>query len=190
MGASPRGNALVRDARAHRALVPSFVWRFLLRFALASIPLFVVWELWVREPYLTVLARVFATTASLAGFDLRVVATSAEELHFALGDVAWKNRFGMTAVNAVALAALLVATGGVSWKRRVRMLAVGLGLLSLTHVIGLWTDILHVHLHTRALPLADGVRALATGLGTFLFPLLIWGFLLRDTLAALRMRSR
>jgi len=188
--APARGAPARRDPGARQAIVPAFVWRFLARFALASIPLFVMWELWLREPYLAALARVFAATARVAGFDLRVITTGAVELHFELGDVGWSNRFGMTAVNTVALAGLLIATGGVSWWRRARMLLVGLGLLSLTHVLGLWTDILHVHLHTRAVALADGVRALATGFGTFLFPLLIWGFLLRDRVAALRMRSR
>jgi len=187
--AAARPARVRRDLAPHRVVIPSTVWRFLARFALASIPLFAVWELWGRAPYLNALARLFAVTARLAGFDLQVTSTSAEELHFALGDIGWSNRFGMTAVNTIALAGLLLATGGVSWRRRARMLVLGLGLLGLTHVIGLWTDILHVHLHTRARALADGVRALATGFGTFLFPLLIWAYLLRDRIAAFRMRS-
>lgn len=176
--ASDTAGGFIRD--------PGFAARFALRFALCSIPLFVVWAFWVCEPYLAGLARVFAATARWTGFDLRLLSSSATELHFALGDVAWSNRFGMTAVNAVPLAALLFATGGVSWWRRVRLVVNGLALLCLTHWLGLWTDVLHVHLHPRAAMLADGVRALVTGLGTFLFPLLIWGFLQRERLASRR----
>lgn len=157
------------------------VWRFLLRFALFSIPLFVVWELWAREPYLAALAQVFAVTGRMAGLDLRVVPSTTEELRFALGEVVWGNRFGMTAVNLVPLAALLLATGDATRWQRMRWLAIGLGLLAATHVLGLWTDILHVQLHTGAPAVANGIRALVTGLGTFVFPLSIWGiFLLRS----------
>lgn len=159
------------------------MWRFLLRFALISIPLFVVWELWARQPYLAALAQVFAASGRIAGLDLRVMPSGTNELRFALGDVVWGNRFGMTAVNLVPLAALLLATGDVTRLQRVRWLLVGLGLLAATHVLGLWTDILHVQLHTRATTVANGIRALVTGLGTFVFPLLIWGILRRDRIA-------
>jgi hypothetical protein len=122
---------------------------------------------------------VFAGTGRIAGFDLRVVLTSPHELRFALGEIVWGNRFGMTAVNVVPFAALVFATSGISRSKRARLFAAGMALLAATHLLGLWTDVAHVKWHVQAATLANGLRALVTGFGTFAFPLLIWALLLR-----------
>jgi hypothetical protein len=88
----------------------------------------------------------------------------------------------LTGINVVALVGLVLATGGVDARRRARMLGVGLLLLLATQVLGLWTDIVHVHLHTTARGLADALRAFMTGFGTFFFPVAIWLWLVRDRL--------
>jgi len=64
------------------------------------------------------------------------------------------------------------------------MLAVGVPLLALTQILGLWCDVLSFLMrHDPAgLRFANGLRELVTGFGTFLVPLLIWLVQVRDRL--------
>ncbi len=155
-----------------------------LRFVAVSVPLFLAWEWLLRTPYLTLLAHTFALMARLCGIKVHVVEVQGGNIRFAYGDVVWVDEFGLTGVNVVAFVALVLATGPVSWPRRGRMLALGAGLLFATQILGLWTDIVHVHLHDRAqtAAFANGLRAFMTGFGTFFFPLFIWLWLVRDHL--------
>lgn len=155
-----------------------------LRFLLFSVPLFLLWEFALRQPYLTVLGQVFAATARLCGLDVHVAEVTHGNIRLEYGDIGWVDQFGLTGINTVAFAALTLATGPVTWRRRLRMLAVGLGLLFLTQIAGLWTDIVHVHLHANpgAAAFANGLRNFMTSFGTFFFPLIIWLWLVRDHL--------
>jgi hypothetical protein len=155
-----------------------------LRFVAFSVPLFLAWEWLLRTPYLTLLAHTFALMARACTIKVHVVEVTGGDIRFAYGDVVWVDEFGLTGVNVVAFLALVLATGPVTWRRRGRMLAAGAGLLFATQILGLWTDIVHVHLHTRpsTAAFANGLRAFMTGFGTFFFPLFIWLWLVRDHL--------
>jgi hypothetical protein len=153
-----------------------------LRFLGVSIPLFLAWTWWLRESYLRAIAELFAFSARLFGRGVYVVDVRAGDVRFEYGDIGWSDSFGLTGINIVALVGLVLATGGVTLRRRARMLTVGLALLVATQVLGLWTDIAHVHLHARALGFANALRAFMTGFGTFFFPILIWLWLVRDRL--------
>lgn len=157
---------------------------FLLRFLAWSVPLFLAWEYSLREPYLTALAHLFAGSARLLGLDVEVLGVTAGNVRLRYAGVSWIDEFGMTGINVVALAALLLATGGASWRRRLRLLGTGVTALVAMQVLGLWSDIVHVHLHANPAgrAFADGLRAFMTGFGTFLFPLAIWLVLARDLL--------
>jgi len=148
-----------------------------------SVPLFLAWEYLLRQPYLTALGQVFAASARLFGRDVHVDRVAHGEIHLSYMDLSWVDQFGLTGINVVALAALILATR-VAWRRRLRMLGIGVALLFATQVLGLWTDIVHAHLHTNphTLGFANGLRAFMTGFGTFLFPVLIWLFLVVDHL--------
>ena len=163
-----------------RAPIASFAARFLA----VSIPLFLLWEYVLRQPYLTGLAWLFAGTARLFGLRVHVMEVQAGSIKFVYAATVWSDAFGMTGINLVALLALILATGGLAWRRRLRMLGLGLALLVLTQVLGLWTDIVHVHLHERPVAgqFATALRAFMTGFGTFLFPWIIWLVLARDVL--------
>jgi len=155
-----------------------------LRFLLVSVPAFLAWEWFLRQPYLTALAYTFAGTARLAAQHVYVGGVRDGRIEFAYHGVAWTDEFGMTGINTVALASLTLATGPVTWRRRLQMLGIGLGWLFVTQVLGLWTDLVHVHLHDNPsmAGFANGLRGFMTGFGTFLFPLLIWLWLVRDHL--------
>lgn len=155
-----------------------------LRFVLFSVPLFLLWEFVLRQPYLAFLAGVFAFSARVCGQDVHVAGVSEGNIRFELGDVGWVDQFALTGVNSVALAALILSTGPVTWPRRLRMLGAGLGVLFLTQVAGLWTDIVHLHLHAHpgAAAFANGLRNFMTSFGTFFFPVVIWLWLVRDHL--------
>jgi hypothetical protein len=153
-----------------------------LRFIAVSVPLFLLWEYWLRQPYLFGLAHVFAGSARLFGLVVHVMDVKDGNMSFVHAGSAWLDEFGLTGINVVALVALVLSTRNVSWKRCGRMLGLAVLLLVGTQVLGLWTDIVHVHLHTRAPGFANGLRAFMTGFGTFLFPLLIWLILVRDLL--------
>ena len=111
---------------------------------LLSIPLFLLWEWGLRQPYLVALAYVFAATARLAGRDVEVVQVVDGEIHLAYAGVAWTDEFGLTGINVVALVTLVAATGPVSWRRRLRMLGLGVAVLVATQVLGLWSDIVKI----------------------------------------------
>jgi NAD(P)-dependent dehydrogenase (short-subunit alcohol dehydrogenase family) len=80
--------------------------------------------------------------------------------------------------------ALVLATAGLGAKRMTRMLAIGVPILLLTQIVGLWCDVLSFQMRNDAsgLRFANGLRELFTGFGTFLFPLLIWLVQVRDRL--------
>jgi hypothetical protein len=155
-----------------------------LRFFAYSVPLFLAWEYALRQPYLRFLAEVFAASARLFGLGVHVVDVRAGEIRLAYNGFVWGDRFGLTGINVVALAALVLATSFPTWRRRLLRLAAALAALGVTQVLGLWTDIVHVHLHDDPgwVDFANGLRAFMTGFGTFLFPLLIWVVLVRDRL--------
>jgi hypothetical protein len=155
-----------------------------LRFLAASLPLFLAWEYLLRQPYLLGLAHLFAATARLFRLQVEVLEVTRGEIHLAYHGVAWSDQFGITGINVVAFVSLVLATGGIGARRRLRMLGLGLAALVATQVLGLWTDIVHVHLHDNpaTASIANGLRAFMTGFGTFLFPLLIWLVLVRDRL--------
>jgi len=155
-----------------------------LRFVLFSVPLFLLWEYVVRQPYLTVLGQVFAFSARVLGQDVHVAEVAHGNIRLEYGDIGWVDQFGLTGINTVALSALVLATGPVTWRRRLQMLGGGLGVLFLTQIAGLWTDIAHVHLHANpsTAAFANGLRSFMTSFGTFFFPLLIWLWLVRDHL--------
>jgi hypothetical protein len=154
-----------------------------LEFVGFSVPLFLLWEYVLRQPYLVVLAQVFAASARLFGRGVHVDRVAHGEIHLSYLDLSWVDQFGLTGINVVALSALILATR-VAWKKRLRMLGIGIGLLFATQVLGLWTDIVHAHLHTRpgAVGFANALRAFMTGFGTFLFPVLIWLWLVWERL--------
>jgi hypothetical protein len=160
---------------------PSWIPGLALRFFAFSVPLFLLWQLWLRDPYLAFLARVFVTTARLFRLDVQVVQVSRGEIRLAYHDYEWGDDFGMTGINTVALAALVLATGFLGWRKRLQLLPVALVLLIASQVLGLWTDIVHVHLHENPsmVGFANGLREFMTGFGTFLFPVLIWLALVR-----------
>ncbi len=163
-------------------------WHFLA----ASIPLFLLWEFAVRQPWLTFVAHLFATTALVFGLQVDVLAVADGSIRFAYAGAEWTDRFGLTGINIVAFFSLVLATGGVTRAQRGRMLLLG-GLVVLgTQVLGLWSDIVHVHLSsTRAgAAFANGLRALLTGLGTFLFPFLVWLYFVRRRLPLPRARRK
>jgi hypothetical protein len=149
-----------------------------------SIPLFLLWEYLLRDPYLFGLAHLFAGTARVFRLGVEVLEVSEGEIRLAYHGVAWSDQFGMTGINVVGFVALVLATGGVGSRRQLRMLGIGLPALVLTQVLGLWSDIVHVHLHASpaTAQFATGLREFMTGFGTFLFPLLIWLVLVRDQL--------
>lgn len=155
-----------------------------LRFIAVSVPLFALWEYLLRDPYLRGLAHLFAGSARLFRLGVEVLEVREGEIHLAYHDVAWSDQFGLTGINVVAFVSLVLATGGVDWRRRLRMLGIGLAALVLTQVLGLWSDIVHVHLHANPATanFANGLREFLTGFGTFLFPLVIWFVLVRDRL--------
>lgn len=155
-----------------------------LRFVAFSIPLFLAWEFALRRPYLRFLGEVFAASARLVGRGVHVVDVRAGEIRLAYDGVVWGDHFGLTGINVVALTALVLATPFPTWRRRLRSLGVALAALLVTQVLGLWTDIVHVHLHDDPawVDFANGLRAFMTGFGTFLFPLLIWVVLVRERL--------
>ena len=155
---------------------------FLLRFLAISIPLFLAWELFLRDPYVGAIAQLFAASARLLGRDVQVLGVQGGDLHLAYAGSSWTDKFGITGIDIVALVALLLATGPVRWPRRLSLLGLGVTALIVTQVLGLWSDIVHVHLHTNpaGLRFADGLRNFMLGFGTFLFPLLIWLILARD----------
>lgn len=153
-----------------------------LRFLAFSLPLFALWEFALRDPYLRVLAEVFAGSARLFGLDVRCDGVAGGNLDFSYGDVRWTDSFGLTGINLVALWGLLLATPSTRRFQRLSWLAGGTALLGTTQWLGLWTDIAHVHLHPSARGFADALRAFMTGFGTFLFPLAIWVYLVRDQL--------
>jgi hypothetical protein len=148
------------------------------------VPIYALWTVALRSLYLAALGQTFAAAARFAGPRVHFVAVQGDEIRLALGDVTWGDRFGVTAASVVALTALVLATWILPWKRRGRALAVALPVLFALHLLALATDLVHVHWRSdpaRA-PIADGLRAMASGLGTFLFPLLVWLVLVRDRL--------
>jgi hypothetical protein len=155
-----------------------------LRFLAVSVPLFLAWEYLLRQPYLVGLAHLFAATARLFRLEVLVLSVARGEIHLAYHGFAWVDHFGLTGINVVALVSLVLATGGIGMRRRLRMLGIGFVALVATQVLGLWTDIVHVHLHANPVTadFANGLRAFMTGFGTFLFPLVIWLVLVRDRL--------
>ena len=105
-------------------------------------------------------------------------------IRFAYAGAEWTDAFGVTGINIVAFVTLVLATGGVGWRRRLWVLLWGGLVILTTQVLGLWSDIVHVHLSTHAVGarFANGLRALLTGLGTFLFPFFVWLYAVRDRL--------
>ena len=152
-----------------------------LGFVLFSLPLFLLWATLLRDPYLGLLAHVFAASARLFGLGVEVLTVGGGEIVLAYHGASWRDQFGMTGINVVALAALVLATGFVPWRRRLRLLGIALVILFVTQVLGLWTDLVDVHLHMnpRTVSWSRGLREFMTGFGTFLFPVLIWLVLLR-----------
>jgi len=155
---------------------PAAIRGMILRFVLFSVPLFLLWALVARDPYLGLLARVFAFSARVFGLGVEVLGVGGGEIELAYHGASWRDQFGMTGINVVALAALVLATGFVPWRRRLRLLGIALGILFVTQVLGLWTDLVDVHLHTnpKTVSFSRGLREFMTGFGTFLFPVLIW----------------
>ena len=155
---------------------------FLLRFLAFSLPLCLAWEFFLRDPYVGAIAQLFAASARLVGRDVQVLGVQGADVHLAYAGSSWTDRFGLTGIDVVALVGLLLATGPVRWVRRLSLLGTGVAALVVTQVLGLWSDIVHVHLHTHpaGLRFANGLRNFMLGFGTFLFPLLIWLVLARD----------
>lgn len=153
-----------------------------LSFFLVSVPLLVLWQAWLRDAYTSFVAAVFAVTVRLSGREIDVLSVRGGDIRFETADTGWIDSFGLTGVNVVAFVALAWATAGVSRSRRLRMVAIGVGLLFVTHVLGLWTDIVHAAWHMRAPALANGLRGFMTGFGTFFFPLALWLWMVRDRL--------
>ena len=160
-------------------------------FIAISVPLFLLWQYALRGPYLRSVAEIFAASARLFGQDIHLHEISGGHLTFAYGTAGWGNEFGLTGINVVPYIALIGSTVGLDWRRRVRLGAIGLLALLGTHVLGLWCDVLNFNVRhdPTALRFADGLRALLTGFGTFLFPLLIWLVLIRDRLPRLGSRQ-
>lgn len=155
-----------------------------LRFLAVSIPLFLLWEYVLRGPWMRTIAEIFAFTARLVGKDIHLVELDGGHLTFAYGLAGWQNEFGLTSINVVAYIALVLATGRIKPSRHLKMLAVGVPILILTQIVGLWCDVLTFQLRhdPASLRWANGLRELLTGFGTFLFPLLIWLVQIRDLL--------
>jgi hypothetical protein len=144
----------------------------------------VPWEYALRDLYLRFVAGLFAASARLFGRAVVVNGVRNGDIDLSYAGFSWVDRFGMTSINVVTLVALVIATGPVTWKRRAWMVFAGLGLLLFLQIFGLWTDIAHVHLHTRPrfAGFANGLRGFMTGYGTFFFPLVLWLVLVRDHL--------
>lgn len=157
-----------------------------------SVPLFALWRFALETVWLTVVAQLFAATALAVRLQLDVIQVAEGRLHFSYGDVEWSNAFGATGISIVAFASLALATGGISGAARARMLFSGTLVLLATQVLGLWSDVVHVHLadHRIGRAFADGLRALLTGLGTFLFPFLVWLYCVRHRLPLPRARTQ
>jgi len=153
-----------------------------LRFFAITVPLFLAWQWWLRDPYAGAVAQLFAASARLLGQDVVVADVSGGDIRFETARIGWVDSFGLTGINIVPFVGLVAATGGVTGARRLRMLAAGCALLIATQVLGLWTDIAHMHWHVRWPAFANGLRAFMTGFGTFFFPLFIWLWLVRDRL--------
>jgi hypothetical protein len=155
-----------------------------LRFLAVSIPLFLLWTYALRDPWMHGIAEIFAGSARLFGLDIHLVERNGAHLLFSYGTAGWENEFGLTSINIVPYIALVLATATPTWRRQARMLAVGIPLLALSQVLGLWTDVLSFLLRhdPGGLRFANGLRELFTGFGTFLFPLLIWLVQVRDLL--------
>jgi len=155
-----------------------------LRFLAVSIPLFLVWYYALRHVWMQCVAEIFALSARLFGQDIHLVQIDRGHLLFSYGTAGWENEFGLTSINVVPYIALVLATAGLGGRRYARMLTIGVLLLALTQILGLWCDVLcfQVRHEPNALRLANGLRELFTGFGTFLFPLLIWLVQVRDRL--------
>ena len=163
-----------------------------LRFLAISLPLFLLWEYLLREPWMRTVAETFAFSARIFGQDIRLMELDGGHLLFSYGTAGWKNEFGLTSINVVPYIALVLATARISARRHLKMLAVGVPLLVLTQILGLWCDALSFQLRhdAAALRFANGLRELMTGFGTFLFPLLIWLVQIRDLLPLDRLRNK
>lgn len=155
-----------------------------LRFLAVSIPLFLLWYYALRHIWMQFVAETFALSARLFGQDIHLVQINHGHLLFSYGTAGWENEFGLTSINVVPYIALVLATAGLGGKRYGRMLAIGVPILMLTQILGLWCDVLNFQLRhdASALRFASGLRELFTGFGTFLFPLLIWLVQVRDRL--------
>ncbi len=155
-----------------------------LRFLASSIPLYVLWQYVLREPYLWGLAHVFAASAALFGLAVEVQQVQGTEVRFAYRGVDWSDQVGLAGLNLVGFVALVLSTTGVGATRRLRMLGLGLSALVATHLLGLWSDLVHFHLHgdPATAGFANGLREFVTGFGTFLFPLLVWLVMVRERL--------
>jgi hypothetical protein len=129
-----------------------------LHFLACSIPLFLAWEFAAKQPWLTFVANLFATTALVFGLQVDVLQVADGSIHFACNDVEWTDRFGITGINIVAFTALALATGGEGRIRRFRMLVFGGLVIVSKQVLGLWSDIVHVHLSGHRAGLAHAVR--------------------------------
>jgi hypothetical protein len=158
-----------------------------LSFIAISVPLFLLWQYALRAPYLRCIAEIFAASARLFGQDIHLYELSGGHLTFSYGEAGWGNEFGLTGINVVPFIALIGSTRGLGWRRGVRLGVIGVGALMVTHILGLWCDVFNFNVRhdPNMLRFADGVRALFTGFGTFLFPLLIWLVLVRDRLPRL-----
>lgn len=155
-----------------------------LRFIAISVPLFLLWQYALRGPYLRAVGEIFAASARLFGQGIHFYELAGTRITFAYGEGGWASEFGLTSINLVPLVALIGATPGVGMKRMLRHWGVGIAALLLTQVVGLWCDVLNFNVrhNPTALRFGDGLRALFTGFGTFLFPILIWLILIRDRL--------
>lgn len=155
-----------------------------LHFIAWSVPLFAVWRFALEGAWLTMVARLFAATALTVGLQLDVIEVVDGRIHFGYGDVEWSNAFGATGISIVAFVALVLATGGIPRTARARMLFSGTLVILATQILGLWSDVVHVHFadHRTGRAFANGLRAFLTGLGTFLFPFLVWLYCIRHRL--------
>jgi hypothetical protein len=149
-----------------------------------SIPLFLLWYYTLRNFWMQFVAEIFAFSARILGQDIYLVEINRGHLLFSYGTAGWENEFGLTSINVVPYIALVLATAGLGAKRMTRMLAIGVPILLLTQIVGLWCDVLSFQMRNDAsgLRFANGLRELFTGFGTFLFPLLIWLVQVRDRL--------
>jgi len=150
-----------------------------------SIPLFLLWEFAARQPWLTGVAHLFAASGRIVAVRVDVLEVADGRIRLGYNGVEWIDAFGLTGINIVAYAALVLATATVRPARRARMLVAGGLVILATQVLGLWSDIAHVHLASSpaGLGFANGLRALLTGFGTFLFPFGVWLYFVRDRLS-------